>query len=111
MYEWQHQADLVRWFRYYYPQYIIYHIPNGEMRSGQTAKKLKEMGVLKGVYDLYIMDLRLYVEMKRSKRDKLSSSQQDFRLRALKTGHSCIEAYGFKDGVRKIIHFMASHQH
>lgn len=111
MYEWQHQADLVRWFRYHYPQYIIYHIPNGEERSGWSAKKLKEMGVLAGVYDLYIMDFKLYVELKRSAKDKLTEKQIAFRTHALKTGHHCIEAYGFKDGVQKITEFLASHQH
>ncbi len=111
MYEWQHQADLVKWFRYHYPTYTIYHIPNGEERSGRSATKLKQMGVLKGVYDLYIMDFKLYIEMKRSASDKLTPEQKVFRTAALKTGHICIEAYGFKDGVQKITQWVESHRH
>lgn len=102
MTESQHQADFVKWMRHFHPQFTIYHIPNGEVRDGRTAYKLKNMGVLPGVFDLYVMEWRLYIEFKKSAREKLSKVQEGFKKVAEKSGHKTLVVYGFKDAVTKV---------
>ena len=38
----QLQQMCVRYFRYKYPQYLIYAVPNGGLRNSAEAKRLKE---------------------------------------------------------------------
>ena len=44
----QLQQMCVRYFRYKYPQYLIYAVSNGGLRNSAEAKRLKEEGVLAG---------------------------------------------------------------
>ena len=67
--EHQLQRACVRWFRYQYPNSIIFAIPNGGLRNKVTAAKLKAEGVLAGVPDLFIATPNsthsgLFIEMK-----------------------------------------------
>lgn len=63
------QAACVHWFRLQYPQLLMWHIPNGEKRTKAAGNRLKKMGVLKGVPDLFLayptrFYSGLFVEMK-----------------------------------------------
>lgn len=60
------QKQLVTWFRYHYPQYIIAAIPNGGFRNAREAKYMKEEGVLAGFSDLIMIAKGsvLFVEVK-----------------------------------------------
>ena len=49
------QAECVRWFRYQYPNVVIFAIPNGGSRNPIEAAKLKRTGTLAGVADLFVM--------------------------------------------------------
>lgn len=51
------QQEIYLWFHNDYPQYrgLLFHVPNGGLRSGREAKKLKSMGVVPGVADLLLM--------------------------------------------------------
>ena len=51
----QLQSECVRWFRYQYPDIVIFAIPNGGKRNVIEASKLKATGVLPGVADLFVM--------------------------------------------------------
>jgi len=75
--EWMEQAVFVEEFRYRYPNLLLFHIPNGEYRNKQTAARLKKMGVLPGVPDLFIPKYRIFIEMKNSVGGKLSKSQKE----------------------------------
>ena len=101
MSEYVEQVAFVSWFRKKYPQFTIFHIPNGELRTPFVGAKLKRMGVLPGVPDLYVIDLKLAIEMKSTK-GALSQTQEVIRSKFEKSGHKYIVAYGFKDGVEKI---------
>lgn len=75
------QAACVRWFRYQYPKYLIFAIPNGGRRNETEARIMKEEGVLPGVADLEILlpDGRcVFVEMKYLK-GKQSEAQRGFQ--------------------------------
>jgi hypothetical protein len=74
------QREFVMWMRQQTP-YLIYAIPNGGHKT--DGAKLKCEGVLAGMPDLHVPELRLWIEMKR--RDgKARESQEKIhaRLRA-----------------------------
>ena len=102
----EHQIAFVKWFRYYYPDKIIFHIPNGGSRHVIEAKRLKEMGVLKGIPDLYIPHLNLFIEMKREK-GKLDDAQIKCIAKLSHLPHQfCFVGYGFKDAKTKFLKFI-----
>ena len=76
------QREFVMWMRQQTP-YLIYAIPNGGGRSGVEGARLKCEGVLAGMPDLHVPELRLWIEMKR-RGGKARESQEKIhaRLRA-----------------------------
>lgn len=59
------QREFVQWVRQYTP-YLIYAIPNGGSRGRSQGATLKAEGVLAGMPDLHVPELRLWIEMKAS---------------------------------------------
>ena len=108
LFESQHQSDFVKWMEFHHPHITLYHIPNGERRTPQVGAKLKRMGVKKGVFDIYVMDWHLYIEFKKSHKEKLSEAQKKFKIDAERTGHLTMVAYNFKDAVDKISPFISA---
>jgi hypothetical protein len=49
------QASIVEWVRTFAPGVLIFHIPNGGLRSKVEAARLKWCGVLAGVPDLAVI--------------------------------------------------------
>lgn len=95
----QLQQMCVRYFRYVYPQYIIYATPNGGTRNPAEAKRLKAEGVLAGVADLTILlpqGKSLYIEMK-IKGNKQTEHQKDFQQKAEALGHTYAVCYSFEE--------------
>jgi hypothetical protein len=67
---------------------IFWHTPNGEKRDPETAKKLKRMRVLGGVFDLIVMDPagnHYYLELKAEK-GTLNAEQTWFRTELIRRG-------------------------
>lgn len=95
----QLQQMCVRYFRYVYPQYVIYAIPNGGFRNAIEAKRLKAEGVLAGVADLVIMlpkGKSLYIEMK-VKGNRQTENQKVFQDKAITLGHLYTVCYSFEE--------------
>jgi len=75
------QVQCVQWFRMQHPQKIILHIPNGRGRFNiRQAARLKRLGVLSGIPDLYIPEPfggfhGLFIELKAG-RNKPTDAQQ-----------------------------------
>lgn len=61
------QARFVAWVRHNHPDHMIFHIPNGGQRSRIEGARMKSLGVLAGVPDLFIPSMRLFIEMKNTK--------------------------------------------
>jgi hypothetical protein len=100
------QVACVNWFRYQYPKYLIYAIPNGGQRNKIVAGKLKDEGVLAGVPDLHIPVAKkgyhgLYIEMK-AEGNTQSPRQVEVMERLRSEGYLCEVAYGF-DEFEKIV--------
>ena len=57
------QVNFVNWVEYNYPKIKLFAIPNGGKRSIKTAIDLKSEGVKRGVPDLFIPELFLFIEM------------------------------------------------
>lgn len=50
------QATCVKWFRLEYPRlkWLLWHTPNGGFRNVKEASKLKRIGVVAGIPDLFL---------------------------------------------------------
>ncbi|WP_404812057.1 VRR-NUC domain-containing protein [Capnocytophaga canimorsus] len=89
----QHESKLqsacVRWFRYQYPQYVIFAVPNGGSRNTLEAKRLQQEGVLAGVSDLIVIapNKTLFIEMKHGK-GKQTNKQKEFQKQVQQLGYS-----------------------
>lgn len=70
------QTQLVNWFHRHFPDFIIYSIPNGGDRPGAAARQMKLEGTHKGMPDLHIPDMGLYIEMKRPSGGVVSKDQK-----------------------------------
>lgn len=71
----------------------LFHIPNGGYRNLREAKKLKLMGVKKGVSDLFLAYPNLiyhgmWQELKTEK-GKLSEEQEEWIFRMRQVGFAC----------------------
>lgn len=102
----------VDWFELAHPTIDLIHIPNGELRDSNRqramirGRKLKRMGVKKGVWDLLFPDIFLWVEMKRQKGGRLTPEQKLFRERREAAGYKCLVANGWLDGMAKIKEYL-----
>lgn len=102
----QIQIALIKWLREVYPDVCVFHIPNGGLRNKREAKKLKDMGVLAGVSDLFFPDLSIWLELKNEK-GKLTKDQKSFLHDRENLGdYICLVAYGFKDAKEQLIPYL-----
>lgn len=82
------QVSCISWFRYEYPRYLIFAVPNGGSRHAIEAANMKREGVTAGVSDLIIVaDHKvLFVEMK-DRRGRQQESQREFQHKVEVLGH------------------------
>ena len=99
------QAGFLQWFRAKYPGTLIFAIPNGGKRDIVTAKKLQMEGVVPGVPDLFVPELRLWIEMKKPG-GRLSEAQKNMIEHLEGIGHTVIVAYGARDASEKVLEFL-----
>ena len=93
------QASCVRWFRYQYPNLVIYAVPNGGSRNVREAQRLKSEGVLAGVADLVVLlpqGKSLYIEMK-VKGNCQTDNQKEFQKKVTSLGHTYAVCYTFEE--------------
>ena len=101
-----HQYGFLIWFHQKFPGVLIYHCPNGEKRSIKTAVRLKKMGVVAGIPDLFIPAWNLYIEMKREKGGVVSEAQEKIMVYLQRVGYTCIIGYGATDASIKVLKFL-----
>jgi len=101
------QVAFVRWFRTKYPNIIIFAIPNGGARGDDPktcsirGKILKDEGVLRGVPDLFIPELKLFIEMK-SEIGVLSKYQSECIAQLSRVGYQTFVCHGCTEAIEKV---------
>ena len=63
------QVSCINWFKREYPNYLIFSIPNGELRHKTVAIRLKAEGLLSRIPDICIITDKkvIWVELKTAK--------------------------------------------
>ena len=103
--EHEEQRELVRWFRQFQPNVLIFAIPNGGSRSKASAGRLKAEGVVPGIPDLFVPAKGLWIEMKRFKGGVLSPEQKAMMQYLESVGYRAIVCKGAEDAKAKISAF------
>lgn len=75
----EEQKAFVAWYRQTFPGSIIMMIRNDGYRTPSERTEQLLMGLHPGAADLFIPELRLWIEMKRVKGGKLSNEQLEFK--------------------------------
>jgi len=102
----QEQIGFVTWWRYKFPDVVIFHIANGGFRNVVTGQRLRKEGVLKGVPDLMVPAWHLFVEMKRKEKGVISPEQKKMIDYLIRVGYTVIVGYGAEDASRKVLGFL-----
>lgn len=99
------QIACVKWFRYSYPNAIIFSIPNGGSRNAREGKILKAEGVMAGVADLQIIsqDKMFFIEMKTAK-GRQNANQKAFEEKVNKLGFKYFICRSFDDFQNIVTH-------
>jgi hypothetical protein len=107
----QIQCALVRWLKHAHPDVDFFHIPNGKPRTPIVGMILKQMGVSRGVSDLFFPGLKLFVELKSTEKARLTKEQVSFLEKRKKEGYHTLVTFGYTDAISKIKEFIESHKH
>lgn len=96
------QVGCVNWFRYEFPDLLIFAIPNGSKRNLITAQMLKAEGVTAGIPDLMIPIARngfngLFIEMKNGKAGRVTEAQQQMMEKLTFFGYKTEVAHSFEE--------------
>lgn len=97
------QINFMNWVSYNLPDIFedTHHFANQRTCSIQEGRKLKRMGVKRGVSDIFVAIPKngksgLWVELKVGS-GKVSKEQKEFLLRKTKNGYACHVAWGWQD--------------
>jgi len=101
------QIKFVSWFRRTYPGMRIFAIPNGGLRNKVVAARMKSEGMTPGVPDLFVPEICLWIEMKRSNGGSLSKYQKDWLAYLRDIGHNTMVCYGYEDAVQKVTQLLS----
>jgi len=99
------QAEFVAWFKRKFPDEKIIMIRNDGTRTHAEKSQQIQLGLCKGVTDLYVPSTHVWIEFKRKIGGVLSEAQREFREFVW---HECvidshIVAKGCEDGIKKYI--------
>lgn len=100
------QVGFVRWMKKRYPGLLIFAIPNGGVRNIRTGKKLKDEGVTRGIPDLMIPALKMFIEMKRTKGGVVSPDQKKIMSYLQRVGYTCYVCHGAEEASLKVLKFL-----
>lgn len=90
---------------------LLYHIPNGGLRSKTEAARFKATGVKAGVPDICLPVARseyhgLYIDLKRLKGGKISDEQKDWIRRLDEQGYAAVVCQGWKAAAELIVKYL-----
>lgn len=105
----QEQIIFVEWMRLQYPEHRVIAIPNGGMRNVITATRLKKEGVSKGVPDIFIPSLQMWIEFKRKKGGRATPEQREWMIYLEYCNYDCNLCHG-ADEAMDVIKNVISHR-
>lgn len=114
----QLQAQCVAWFRTQYPKIVLFAIPNAAKRSFRLAAKMKREGMVSGIPDLFVAKCKkddfflngtslklvthtgLFIEMKRTHKDKTTDNQNHYLQKLQDAGYKTAVCHSFEEFVK-----------
>lgn len=92
-------SAVVRFLRTVAPQCVTFHIANGGKRSPETARLMKALGVLPGVFDLCLLapGARVFFLECKAGAGHLSESQREFQCELIRLGIPYAEVRSLED--------------
>jgi hypothetical protein len=98
------QASIVEYAGWVAPHIIVFHVPNGGLRTKAEAARLKWIGVLAGVLDLVLVlpDGRCAFWETKTPRGRLSDDQLAFIKRLITLGHRWAVVLSIDDARREL---------
>ena len=96
------QRGFITWFRLKFPGVLIFYINNGAMHVA-TGKRLKQLGSVAGIPDLYVPRWNTWIEMKTKDGGIVSEDQKRIHRYLEGIGHKVIVGNGAEDASRKIL--------
>lgn len=112
----QEQELVIQWRDIMANQYPelrrLFHIANGGSRHPAEAQKLRRMGVVPGVSDLFLPVSRkgyhgLWIEMKKQRGGRLSEYQKDWLEGMNKEGYMAVRANGADEAIKILEDYLA----
>ena len=103
------QVSLCGWLDAKHPDLDYWATPNGGNRNIVTAAKMKAEGQKAGIPDLFFPELRLFVEMKRTKGGSVSKEQKHWIERLTKHGYKVVVCKGAAEAVKAIEEALNAH--
>lgn len=103
MTEHDEQVNFVNWFEYKFPNIRLFAVPNGEKRHISVAKRLKAEGVRRGVPDIFIPELKLFIEMKKAKGGRVSKEQKEWIAYLESIGYICKVCCGAGEAKKAVL--------
>ena len=111
----QEQAVVFQWAEIMenrYPELkLLYHVPNGGLRSKSEAVRFKRVGVKSGVPDICLPVARkgyhgLYIEMKRQKGGTLSKPQREWLDDLFAQGYLAVRCDGADEAISTLERYL-----
>lgn len=96
------QVSLCGWLNSIHSDLDYFAIPNGGERNVIVAKKLKAEGVKAGIPDLFFPELKLFIELKRTKGGRLSPDQEYWEDRLTLAGYTVAVCKGAYEAAKVI---------
>ena len=107
----EEQVTLFNWAKMQEKKYpelaLMFHIPNGGLRSKSEAARFKKAGVKSGVPDIFLPCAKgryhgLFIELKKITGGKISKEQKAWQAVLSKAGYASCICYGWQDASRTI---------
>ena len=103
-----HQTALIKWCKHFHPSLLVFSVPNGVNCTPNERSKLNREGLVKGVPDLFVPSLKLFIEMKTVK-GKLSKYQKEVIAELQFCGYEVLVAYSFLEAKEHLNNLINNH--
>jgi hypothetical protein len=104
--EHQEQVGFCQWISLKFPGLLCFSIPNGEHRAISVAVRLKKEGLTRGIPDLFIPSLKIFIEMKRKDGGVVSKEQEKIIAYLQRVGYTVWVCHGAEEASLKLLTFL-----